>query len=241
MAKKLFVFKEKIYRLKERLRVYNIQVFGKIDLDVEKPINKLNVMDKQVAANPEQVHQDVSVRRVEAQNFVWHKQHWQELILKPKSRCKWLKEGGKNSKLIHSFMRIRYCCNGIVSFNSNGDLIQDVDGIKLLAFNHFKSHFQELDFSRPMLERVAFKKLNFEDNTFLKSLFLVTKIKEVILISSEDKILSPNKLSMSFLNVCQEIIKLYLVDCIKEFFVHAHIVEPIVASFIALVPKIKNP
>jgi len=57
-----------------------------------------------------------------------------------KSQTIWLKEGDKNSSFFHNFAKHRIICNSIWNLKTTeGCDISSQEGLKKLAFNHFKN------------------------------------------------------------------------------------------------------
>ena len=74
-----------------------------------------------------------------------------------KSRLLWLKEGDANSKFFHNIMSSRRRTNSIFSLSANGTIVEGVEGIRGLVFNHFSSHFKFVAAERPCIENLNFK------------------------------------------------------------------------------------
>lgn len=75
-------------------------------------------------------------------------------------------------------MKYRFRRNGIMALNFGDILIEDVNGIKTLVFEHFKHKYKESSFRRPRLEEVPFKQ-------FPKKIALVFKALSLSRISKK--------------------------------------------------------
>jgi hypothetical protein len=75
-----------------------------LELNIDEAINDLNLLDHVV--DNDDYHGNVKVmdNRKEAQLAYWQNLKRREDTLRQKSKCKWLKERDRNSKLSHSFM-----------------------------------------------------------------------------------------------------------------------------------------
>lgn len=69
-GKKMFIFKQKIKVLKSILKVWNIEIFGKVNLQVYKVIKKLNQLDSLVANDEDILYLENSESRLEAKTMV---------------------------------------------------------------------------------------------------------------------------------------------------------------------------
>ncbi|CAL5196833.1 unnamed protein product [Lathyrus oleraceus] len=179
-GKKTYIFKEKLKLLEMGLKVWNKEVFEILDLDVEKAIDDLNRLDHIVSVEADPLSIIIVEQRSEAQSQVWKKLQYREVILKQKSKRKWLKQADHNSKYFHFLMKAMFKRNGIVALHSEDSLIEDVNGIKSIVFNHFKNKFKEKVFNRPRMEDVHLKRLSARDSSSLEPHFSLEEIKFVI-------------------------------------------------------------
>ncbi|CAI8608711.1 unnamed protein product [Vicia faba] len=84
-------------------------------------------------------------------------------------------------------MKSRFHRNGIFALNSRDKLIEDVEGIKTLSYNHFKERFQEPLPCRKNLNGVMFNEFSLEDMNSLEPPFSMQGIEDVIWGSVGDK------------------------------------------------------
>lgn len=101
-------------------------MFRKLDLQVEDAIKDLNQLDHLVENEEVLLPSDLSEVRIQVHNSVFVKLYLRESGLSQTSRYRWLKEGDLNSKFFHSFMKARFCRNGILELNSSSNLIEYV-------------------------------------------------------------------------------------------------------------------
>lgn len=102
----------------------------------------------------------------------------------------------------HSFMKSRYRHNNIVGLNQGEVIIDDVEGVKQMAFDHFQERFQKKFYSRPLLEGIVFNDLSYDKRASLEALYSMQDIKEVIWNVASGKNLCPYGFSMEFYKVC---------------------------------------
>lgn len=87
-------FAAKIKRLKPTLRTQNKEIFGKVDNHVQNVEDKILNPEAQLMANyRNDLELQLNYKQTELEQFVLQ----QEILLKQKSRVKWLKEGDLNS------------------------------------------------------------------------------------------------------------------------------------------------
>lgn len=145
---KCHVLKEKLKMLKERLRWWNKEVFGVIDLKIDKTVEEIHLLDNIVA---EGAQIDVDGRKYLSVKF-WNQIHAKESLLAQKLRSKWVFEGDPNTKLSHSCIEAKRRRNQLVALKVGEEWVEDVDGMKAEVKSHFQHLFSEPDFSRPSLD-----------------------------------------------------------------------------------------
>lgn len=138
---RMYVFKEKLKMLREKLRVWNKEVFGFLDLNIKNIVNEINALDELVGgSNCQEVE-----RRKELSSLFWHQVQAKESLIKQKARCRWIAEGDANTRYFYACVRGRRRRNQIVALKKGEAWIEGVEDIK----NEVKSHFQNF-FSKPM-------------------------------------------------------------------------------------------
>lgn len=69
---------------------------------------------------------------------IYNQNRQQEEESRLKSRCLWLKSGGKNTAFFHNTMKIRRSKNQIEQIQVNGQEIKGVEAVKNATHKHFK-------------------------------------------------------------------------------------------------------
>jgi hypothetical protein len=116
-GKKAFVLIEKFKLLKDCLRKWNKEVFGYLDLNIEKTVNDLNIVEGLLGEDDSEAE---LLRREGLNKDFWRQLHYKESLLKQKSRMKWIKEGDSNSRFFHESIKSRRRRNQLVALK-DGD------------------------------------------------------------------------------------------------------------------------
>ncbi|XP_058775485.1 uncharacterized protein LOC131649744 [Vicia villosa] len=231
-----FVLKEKLRLLKDRLRWWNREVFGRIDLEVEEEVvninNKYSILEEDDAGDM----MDIVKGRKEASSRFWLNLRIKENMLLQKSRLAWLNEGDSNNGYFHKAMKERRRHNHIGPINSSRGMLDSVHEVKEEVFVHFANKFRETDRNRPLLEGMHFKSISLEKRAFLEIPFEEIEIKEAIWGCGGSKSPGPDGFSFLFIKKCWHIIKDEFINFFKGFHSGSDMSKAVTSSFLSLIP-----
>lgn len=236
-GKKAYVIKEKMKLLKEKLRVWNKEVFGWVDLSIDNTVKGLNELDSMVG---EGAVPDIQQRK-ELQSQFWQQVRHKESLIRQKSRHKWILEGDANTRFFHASLQQRRRKNQLVSFKKGDTWVEGVENVKKEVKIHFSYLFAEKEFNRPVLSGVPFKSISEEDNEFLLTPFSEEEIKEVIWNSDGNKSPGPDGFNFNFIKKEWDLLKQDVSSFVSEFHQNAILPKGITTSFLALIPKNNHP
>lgn len=235
---KAYVFKEKMKMLKEKLRVWNKEVFGVVDLNIEEDVKELNNLDQMLIEHWDEA--TVSKRKEVSVSF-WKQIRLKESILHQKSRARWIKEGDVNSKYFHSMLKFKKRKNILKLLDDEGRLIEDVFVVKDKVKNFFQNGFTEPLYGRPVLNDTMFNQISSEANDYLVMPFEEEEIREGIWSCDGDKSPGPDGFNLRFFKENWDLLKYDIVGVFSEFYAKAHIPKAFSASFLTLIPKNDHP
>ncbi|GAU20609.1 hypothetical protein TSUD_33450 [Trifolium subterraneum] len=197
-GRKAHVLKEKMKRLKEELKVWNKEVFGILDLNIDKTVKDLNEVEELIANGD---NHPLHLNSKEIAKKFWEQLHFKESILKQKSRSKWIKKGDSNTCYFHATIKGRRRRNHILKIKKGVEWLQGVADIKNAAKDHFSKHFKEEWDNRPFLQGSLYKIL---------SKILANRLKKVLgnLISNCQSAFLPQRQILDGVVVLNEIIDL---------------------------------
>lgn len=189
-----YVLKEKMKHLKGSLRTWKWEIFGYLDLEIEKAISNLNHLNLKAGES----NHSSSIDRVHASNRVWESIIFKESILRQKSKQNWLKEGKSNSRLFHKAMRRTFWRNKLVGLLTDKGKLEFIREVKGEIKKHFENYFKECIPRRPLSEGVEFNRLSLEESDSLESSFSEDDIKDVVWSGACHKSLTPDGFSFNF-------------------------------------------
>jgi hypothetical protein len=237
-GRKAFVLKEKFRLLKDCLRKWNKEVFGILDLNIDKTVKDLNDIEGLLG---EDVADTEMTRREGLNKEFWSQLHFKESLLKQKSRMRWVKEGDANSRYFHESIKNRRRRNQLVALIDGEQWVQGVDNIKGFVKSYFENNFKERWDCRPNLDGIQFQSLSEDDNLVLTAPFSCEEVREAIWTSDGNRCSGPNEFNFNFLKTCWEIIKGDIMAFFSEFYHNVVLPKAITASFLTLIPKKDHP
>lgn len=141
-----FVLKKKLKQLKVSLRRWNVEVFGRMNLQVEDNLDEINAVDDLLSYCKETNVKDLVCMRSLAISLLWKNLVSKEMILQ-KSRLKWVGDENINSRYFYSLVKGRSRRNfiGFVLFDRG--VVDYVEDVKEEIKKHFLEKFEEPDIS----------------------------------------------------------------------------------------------
>ncbi|KAL6566436.1 hypothetical protein OROGR_002051 [Orobanche gracilis] len=149
----IYVLKEKLKRLKEKLKEWNRDHCGMLDKKISEQMDIVNVVDEKV--NFEELTDEDVTRRREASAELWKRAKQKDSLMSQKSRLRWLKDGDSNSKYFHTVINRNRRVNAFTGIDVDGQWIEDPDWIKDNIRQFFEDKFRENYWNRPTLDGIG--------------------------------------------------------------------------------------
>ncbi|XP_021991435.1 uncharacterized protein LOC110888201 [Helianthus annuus] len=138
--------------------------------------------------------------------------------LKQRSRLRWAKEGDKNSKFFHAMINCRKASNFIHGLEVEGTWVSKPSLIKKEVYRFFRKKFVEDCIYRPRLSCPDIKRISDADSSFPDARFSREEIKGAVFECGDDRAPDPD-----------------------NFYEHGAINTGCGSSFIAMIPKVRDP
>ncbi|XP_058765341.1 uncharacterized protein LOC131638809 [Vicia villosa] len=148
----------------------------------EEGVRDVNFADERldpISNSPSSFDDNLSLRK-EASSRLWRNLRIRENMLLQKSKSKWIREGDSNSGFFHKVMSQRRRRNHIGPIVSSGTLVDSVEDVREVVFDHFANKFIETEENRPLLDGISFKEISREEAVRLEKPFLEHEIKEAV-------------------------------------------------------------
>ncbi|KAJ0744136.1 putative RNA-directed DNA polymerase [Helianthus annuus] len=161
--------------------------------------------------------------------------------LQQKARVNWLKFGDENSAFFHRMISINTARNRINGLQFNNRFVTDPDELKEEVRCWFKKQFAEPIRRRPDFSSEGLPSLSEQNGAILCDRFSEKEILLAIRSCHGGKAPGPDGFSMKFFNSFWSSFKEILMGVFNEFFSNGKISNGCNSSFVALIPKVKDP
>lgn len=231
-----FVFKEKLKRLKLKLKEWNSGCFGFLEQNIQSLREEIHALDMLDEASG--LSEADACRRNEKSAQLLLLLNNRKSLLAQKAKFQWLKEGDVNSKLFHRSIKARRNSNGIAGLEVNGVWTEDPAQVKIAISDHFRNHFQQQLHSRIELpHNFVEARLDEADGVLLTKSFTEEEIRLAMWECEGSKSPGPDGFNFVFLRNCWSIIKEDLLRVLNEFHINSSLARGCNSSFIVLIPK----
>lgn len=179
-------------------------------------------------------------RKMEVQEKLWWVIRCSDLLTKQKAKVRWLVEDDKNSKYFYSSLKWRRRNGTLKGLLMGGVWVAEPGRVKQEVQNFIENKFCEIEFGRPKLDEVQFKKLSSLENSGLSTQFL-KEVKKAIWDYEDLKSPGPDGYNFRFIKAFWRLMRNDVMRFLGEF--HANVVLPKGgnSSFISLIPKVQDP
>ncbi|KAJ0503263.1 putative RNA-directed DNA polymerase [Helianthus annuus] len=179
--------------------------------------------------------------RAECRNFMAEFERLKQLDLRQKSRSKWAIDGDENSAFFHNIINSNISTNRLNGLMVDGVWITDPLVIKESLFGFFRQQFSEPMDARPELVCPNLATISDSDAMMLESPFTVDEIKTAVWDCDGDRAPGPDGFNFKFIKRCWDVFRDDLVKLFGKFYEEGSLNSCCTSSFIALIPKVKDP
>ena len=231
--------KDKLKLLKADLKVWNKNVFGSVESDrrrIEMEIEELYGED-----DIDALEQDGRMRRMELLSQLGLVNKKLDSIYRQKARVNWLKYGDFNSKFFHSTIKWKRLKNEVKGVEVDSQWCEEPKVVQREAKLLFEKRFMATQDFGVHLGSVEFRSLPLEVSRNVIVSFSEVEVKNVVWECEGSKSLGPDGFNFNFIKSCWEVIKGDVMAAVQLFHATGSLLKGCNASFIALIPKVRDP
>lgn len=228
----------KMDKLRSRLKEWNTNEFGDLNIKSENLKNRIHEID--LISEERQLTETEKEKREKTRADFWACDRLRESLWRQKSRAKWVKQGDRNTRFFQAFANNRFRRNFIGTMEVNGTLIENHEQIKEEAENYYKSVFSNQNWSRPRLGGGLNRQIQELDLRMLESPFLMEEIVATVKECDSFKAPGPDGYNMAFVKKSWNVIKNDVFKFFQEFHANGILCKGINSIFVTLIPKIEG-
>ena len=231
--------KDKLKFLKGDLKEWNRSVFGNLEESKRRimmEIEKLDVKDADC-----DLMEGENLRRLEllSQRKLIEKKV--ESLSRQKARSSWFKHGDSNSKYYHSIIRWRNLRNEVKGVEIDNQWCEELESVRREAKRVFEQRFMATTDHGVRLGLVDFRSLPEAVSLKMVNIFSEEEVKVAVWLCEGSKSSGPDDFNFNFINSNWETLKEDIMEVVYAFEESGTFPKGCNASFIALIPKVKDP
>ena len=159
-----------------------------------------------------------------------------EISWRQKSRIKWLKEGDRNTKFFHRTPNSNRRKNFVDHMTQGGETWDSQEEIRKGMVHFYKGLYSESANWRPVLGGVKFNSIDAVDAGHLEQPFSEDEVVIALYQISGEKAPGPNGFTLTFFQHCWEVVKVKVLNTIKEFYEYEEFERSLNSTFMVLIP-----
>ncbi|KAK9058221.1 hypothetical protein SSX86_023061 [Deinandra increscens subsp. villosa] len=235
---KLIQFKEKLKRLKERIKVWR-KSFSDHNSCIADIQSEILSIDRQFDYGNGNDH--MSDRRLELLKDLADKEKPLMEDLAQKAKIKWGKFGDENSKFYHGIINCKRRQMALSGLKIDGVWVDNPSAIKNAFVSFFANKFKKGNENKVTRRSDRFRSISLLTRLAIELPPSLLEVKEAVWACGSDKAPGPDGFSLGFVKKYWDLLKDDILGFVREFFDTAHLPLGCNASFISLIPKVQSP
>jgi hypothetical protein len=234
-----YILKEKLKGLKAKIKVWNKEVYGGVDLKISQLIEDIGELD--VRGELEVLTEGEVSHRKHLFGVLWQLLRSKESLLSQRARVKWLREGDANSAYFHACLKARGSRNFINALRVDGRWVESPSEVRREVVSYFTSQFHSSFWLRPRLYDISFPSITIEDNLQLSRLFSLDEVESIVKECDGNKSPGPDGFNFSFIKSFWYLLKDEVKIMFDQFHSNSALPKSFSSYFVTLIPKVKSP
>ncbi|XP_057774769.1 uncharacterized protein LOC130993749 [Salvia miltiorrhiza] len=228
----------KLKRLRTSLKRWNKEVFGHVDVGINQFQAALERVQQRIAV--EGYSAPLFDKEVEIQARLGTMLLRKDLLLKQKSRIRWLNDGDRNTNFFHNSIKVRRKQLHLPQLNIDGTDSFDQDEIAAHIVSYFSTLFSDsvaTHVTTDDVRNLVNNSVSQTHNSLLTSTPLDEEIKAAVFDLGGDSAAGPDGFTGIFFQHCWEIIKADICLAVRTFFIKNYLPQGLNSNTLILIPK----
>ncbi|RVW35575.1 Transposon TX1 uncharacterized 149 kDa protein [Vitis vinifera] len=204
--------------LKHNIKVWNREVFGRLEVNKNSALQHLEYWDGVECERSLSIAETEQKKEAKDAFYKWvlmEEVHWRQM-----SRELWLKEGDRNTGYFHRMTNAHRRNNSLDRIMINGELLTEDQEVRDEIVNAFQKLLSEEPRWRADIEGLQLNQLNSREAEDLEMPFFEEEIHFALMEMRGDKAPGPDGFTVAFWQDCWDFVQEEVVDLFKEFFEH---------------------
>jgi len=234
-GKPSYVFARKLKALKVDLKKWNEEVFGNVG--VQKKEMKKGLSELDMIAEERPLSEEENIKREDYSRSLERSTYLEKVSLRQKSMVLRLKEGDNNTKFFHRLANSHRRHNLIEILVVDGHLTDETTVIQDHIVDFYKKLYCERYQWILKADDLSFLSIDDGERIWIEREFEEDEILEVVRNFKGNKALGPDEFTMTFFQKCWEVLKVDIIEVLKEFHNSGKFEKSLHATFVLLIPK----
>ncbi|CAH1428537.1 unnamed protein product [Lactuca virosa] len=167
----------------------------------------------------------------------------EECLLRQKVKLNWLKEGDRNNKYYHKFIKERQSINKINSITDEDGVVHGDDKVANISVAHFSDFLEKARDVDPLVSPndLFSNTLTNEEVDWMVRPLEDKEIKQTMFDIGNDKAPGPDWFTSTFFKKAWNIVGKEVCKAVKEFFLNEQLLQAVNHTILALLPKVEVP
>jgi hypothetical protein len=204
--------------LKDRLKIWNKDVFGNVHDQLKKAEDKVNSIQEKINVNG--YSDDLMAQDKQAQIDLDLALQIENAFWQEKAKVKWSLEGDRNTSYFHRISKIKSTTKMITSLKIGNELISNPDDLANHVVHHFSNFFgsNHVLQDNNLIEEVIPNLLNDDLNRLLTLTPSHAEIKNVVFALNRNSAPGPDGFGAIFFQTFWDIIHTDVINVVLQFF-----------------------
>jgi hypothetical protein len=230
-----FVLASKLKALKEDIKKWNKESYGDVRVKKLELMQELQLLETK--ENQGWLTEEVRFHRSDLKAELEKTMLLEKISMRQKSRIQWLKECDKNTKFFHCTANSNHRKN-FIEHMSHGEVKWETqEEIWKGTVNFYKGLYAERASWRLVLGGVEFNSLEEADTLHLECPFSKEEVVIALHQISGENALGPNGFTLAFFHHCWDVVKVEVLNTIKEFYEQEAFERSLNTTFVVLISR----
>ncbi|GAU26607.1 hypothetical protein TSUD_102140 [Trifolium subterraneum] len=236
----MFVLSKKLKFLKEKLKIWNKEVFGNVHDQIKIAEEKVNSIQYVINSNG---HSD-SLMDLEkqAQFELELALNMEEAFRKEKTKVKWCLDGDRNTKYFHRVTKIKNATKLMAALRNGDNLLTNADDISTHVVQHYTILFNSSTVLQDdgLIEELIPNLISDDTNKMLSMLPSHIEIENVVFNLNKNGAPGPDGFGGIFFQTFWDLVKEDVIKAVLEFFTSSWLLPNFNSNSMVLIPKTAN-